>query len=117
MGLRLNVDPNLMQRVLHNLIDNAVSYSDRGSTIRVTAKIDEEFKLRVSNRATGVPEEVTTHAFDPLWRADPSRTETGSHTGLGLSLTKRIIEIFDGEISAEYDGTTFAIILSFPQPE
>lgn len=117
MDLRLNVDPNLMQRVLHNLIDNAVSYSDRGSTIRVTAKIDEEFKLRVSNRATGVPEEVTTHAFDPLWRADPSRTETGSHTGLGLSLTKRIIEIFDGEISAEYDGTTFAIILSFPQPE
>lgn len=113
-GVLVSVEPQLLRRVLHNLMDNAVSYADPATTIEVVAHAGTSLELRVSNRTTGAPHDVAQHAFDPLWRADASRTATGRHAGLGLSLCKRILELLGGTIEARYEDEVFTVTLQVP---
>ncbi len=87
--------------VANNLLNNAVTYANPGGQIRVAVHNGRSTsRVLFLNTGCELSEEQVGHVFDRFWRADPSRTDTGVHCGLGLALVKRIVNVvFDGEVT------------------
>jgi signal transduction histidine kinase len=104
-------DRNSLSEVLANLVDNAIKYSKEGGTVEVIAKADGDFvTCSVKDKGIGIPTSVIGNLFSKFYRSHRSRT-TVSGTGLGLYISKAIIESHGGQISAsskEGHGSTFA---------
>jgi len=109
----VNVDFVQMEQVFANLISNSLKYSPPGSTIRLSASIKDEYTLlvRLTNQSFPVPEPDLERIFDKFYRINPSERVTGS--GLGLSITKGILEAHGGKIWAENlpNGLAFNFII------
>ncbi len=109
----VNVDFVQMEQVFTNLLTNSLKYAPPGSTIRITAQQEAEQALlvRLTNQSIPIPENDLERIFDKFYRIDPSARVTGS--GLGLSITKGIIEAHGGKIWAENlpDGLAFNFII------
>jgi two-component system sensor histidine kinase QseC len=110
----IRTDRGLLAVVLHNLLDNAVSYADDGGTVLV--KWDEKGKqtaLRVSNSGCTLAAADVTKVFEPFWRDDAARTATGRHAGLGLSLCRKIMTLLGGSTTAQVrQGGIFEVELT-----
>ncbi len=108
------VDPNRLREVLQNLIDNAIKYTPEGSiTVSLTGD-DKIVQIQITDTGTGIPEEDIPHLFQKFYRVDSSMTRTVGGTGLGLYISKKIIEMFNGYIWVESKigkGSTFFINL------
>jgi two-component system heavy metal sensor histidine kinase CusS len=91
-------DPDKLRIIFHNLFDNAVCHADENGTIRVV--VDAE-AVEISNSGSRVGSDELPHLFDRFWRGDQSRTDTGLHCGLGLSLCRRLMELLGGQISVQ----------------
>ena len=108
------VDPDRLQEVMTNLIDNAIKYSDTGKiTIALTGN-DQVVQFFVKDTGQGIPKDDVPHLFQKFYRVDNSATRTIGGTGLGLFICKRIIELYKGRIwveSEEKKGSTFFINL------
>lgn len=111
------VDPARLIQVLTNLISNAVKFSpERGTvTIRVTHSTNvQRLRVSVQDQGPGVPREFQSRIFQPFAQADTSDSRPGSGAGLGLSISKRLIERMGGMIgfhSSPGGGATFFIEL------
>jgi len=111
------VDPEQVQTVFKNVLNNAVKYSRPDSDpIQVSYKSRESYAvIRITDFGIGIPEEELSHIFEPFYRVDKSRSkETGGY-GLGLSLCKTIMEAHEGKIEVQsrpQGGTT--VSLFFP---
>jgi len=111
-------DPDNMQQVLLNLIGNAIKFSPQGSNILVSVKLDEPGKasnliFSVRDQGPGIAEEEQTLVFHKYYRASSIRDEVDG-VGLGLSISKHIIEMHGGEIgvsSIPGEGSTFGFTL------
>lgn len=94
-------DRDKVQRVLVNLIHNAVKWSPLGETITIQAKDSgDEVVFSVIDNGPGVPDELTERIFERFYQVDPSRSGSEG-TGLGLAICKHIIEAHEGRIWAE----------------
>ena len=106
----LMVDPNKLEQVFLNLIINAVQAMEGGGVLTIRTESDES-KCRVSFTDTGkgIPREVITRIFDPFF----TTKDTGEGTGLGLSVSKALIEQHKGDITVKTseEGTTFTVQL------
>lgn len=94
-------DPHRIAEVLQNIIDNAIKYTMEGSiTVRLTgdAKV---VQIQVADTGTGIPAEDIPHLFQKFYRVDSSTTRTVGGTGLGLFISKKIIELYNGRIWVE----------------
>ena len=104
-------DRNSLSEVLANLVDNAIKYSAEGGTVAVTAKADASYvTCAVQDNGIGIPASVIGNLFSKFYRSHRSRT-TVSGTGLGLYISKGIIESHGGKIAAsskEGQGSTFS---------
>ncbi len=110
----LNTDPAMFRVVVRNLMDNAVCYADQGGTIRIGAFLTEtQYELSVVNSGCVLLEQEAEHVFEPLWRADPARSDTGTHAGLGLALCRRILNVLGGAISASVQRGDFCVLVAF----
>jgi signal transduction histidine kinase len=98
-GSRIETDPEFLRVVVNNLFDNAVSYTPDGGTIRI--EVRSPGVISVANPAADLDAATVEHVFDPFWRNGSAREEAGAHTGLGLSLAKKIVELLGGRISAQ----------------
>jgi signal transduction histidine kinase len=110
-------DPELIERLARNLIDNAVKYTPAGGTV----KVETEFKvvrnqllalIQVTDTGIGIPLEHQAQIFNRFHRVDPYDTTAG--TGLGLSIVKEIVNAHQGNIQLESKpgvGTTFVVSL------
>lgn len=110
------VDPELLNRVCDNLLDNAVKYSAPGSPVTLTVA-DEggQIRVEVTDCGEGVPEEDLPHLFEPFFRSDRSRSRQTGGAGLGLTLCKRIIEAHGGKITARLNkGKGMTIFFELP---
>lgn len=94
-------DRELAKRVLINLLHNSLKYAPGGSTIKVSAKlIDEYVGITVSDKGPGIPKDQTDRIFERFYQVDNSRSRNEG-TGLGLAICKHIVEAHGGTIWAE----------------
>jgi signal transduction histidine kinase len=111
----VNVDAHRIGQVLRNLLDNAVAHTPGGGSITVTAAgADDELKIMVTDTGEGIPPEDLPNIFERFYRVDRSRTRSTGGTGLGLTITRRLVEAHGGRIEAESEpgrGSTFIITL------
>ncbi len=93
-------------QVLANLIENAVSFSERGATIRLTAGRGEDGSawVTVEDQGPGIPADNVESIFQRFYTERPAEEEFGRHSGLGLSISKQIVEAHSGTIYAENIG-------------
>ncbi len=100
--LTLMADPEKLNVVLTNLLDNAIKYTEASGEIRISAKAGEgSVVLQIEDNGIGIPERDLTRIFERFYRADRSRSRDLGGTGLGLSIVKKIVEAHGGEISVE----------------
>ncbi|RDY70134.1 HAMP domain-containing protein [Halobacillus trueperi] len=111
----LDFDPDRIEQVFTNLIDNAIRHSDPGSQVQVILEQDEkEWIASVKDSGYGIAEEDLPFVFERFYKADKSRKREDKNykkgTGLGLAIAKNIVEAHDGTISVHSklkEGTTF----------
>jgi two-component system, OmpR family, sensor histidine kinase ResE len=108
-------DPDRIEQVLTNLIDNAIRHTPQGGSVRLLVKKDEfGIKVEVSDSGSGIPEEDLPFVFERFYKADKARTRGRAGTGLGLAIAKNIIDAHRGHISVQSkigQGTTFTFLL------
>jgi PAS domain S-box-containing protein len=110
-------DSEQMERVIRNLIDNAIKYTQAGGSVEVQNVLElidgQSFvSIRVTDTGIGIPPEHQSRVFDRFYRVDPSHTIPG--TGLGLSIVKEIVDVYNGEVQLESTpgkGSTFTVTL------
>ena len=108
-------DTSSFSEVIANLIDNAIKYSNEGSSITVTARASSQttVDISVTDNGIGMPANVISNLFRKFYRSHRSR-ETVAGTGIGLYLSKAIVETHGGTISVrsvEGQGSTFIVSL------
>ncbi len=123
---KLDVSPDLMVHgdltaltsVFTNLIDNAIKYSDKESTIYIEANLnDKEVDIIIKDEGIGIPTEEQPKIFDKFYRIGSEDTRKSIGTGLGLFIVKQLVEMNKGNIvyQANYPkGSIFKLI--FPKP-
>ncbi|MDP1804317.1 MAG: ATP-binding protein [Acidimicrobiales bacterium] len=98
-----------------NLVDNAVKYSDPGSSVKVTAKvIDQALLIEVRDRGIGIPAGDLERIFERFYRVDRARSRGTGGTGLGLSIVHHVATNHGGDVSVESiegRGSTFTLRL------
>jgi heavy metal sensor kinase len=107
-------DPRMIQRILANLLDNAIKYTPSGGSVRVSlSAIDGgEALVTVQDTGMGIPPDDLPHIFERFFRCDQSRSEPG--TGLGLSLARALARAHQGDITVTStlgQGSTFTLTL------
>ena len=112
--ITVSADVTLFERVLQNLLDNAVKYGKEDGNITVVLKNEnDKITLTVSDDGMGMSEETLAHVYDRFYQADPSRSNK-SGLGLGLSLVKEIIRLFGARIEIKSTlGKGTSVILNF----
>ena len=110
--------PDKIQRVLTNLVDNAIKYADRGVSVTLRAwRSGDDVRIDIHNSGSFIPQDVLPRLFESFYRGEGSRMrgDDGARgTGLGLAIARGFIEAHDGRIwasSVEADGTTFSFTL------
>lgn len=116
------IDRVQFSRVLSNLIDNSVKYKKEGlGRIQITLEDQgENICIDFSDNGRGVSDEEADKIFDSFYRTDPARSNTVKGNGLGLAITKQIVEHLGGRICAKgrlNDGLSISITLPKPDKE
>lgn len=109
-----SIDPERMREVITNIFDNAVKYTEEGKvSIGITGD-DKVVQIYIKDTGTGIAPEDIPHIFQKFYRVDNTSTRTIGGTGLGLFITRKIIELYQGRIWVEStlgQGSTFYINL------
>jgi two-component system sensor histidine kinase ChvG len=101
-GLTISGMEDRLVQIFHNLIGNAVSFSPQGGKIRLSARLDGDMiETLVEDEGPGLPEGKLEAIFDRFYSERPSDEKFGTHSGLGLSISKQIVEAHRGTIRAE----------------
>lgn len=109
------VDKDLIRIAITNLLSNAVKYNRDGGEVRLTIEeTDDAVQLRVADSGIGVSEEEAAKIFDKFYRSSDERVQAIGGHGLGLALTRQIVELHHGSLSLDHDrseGSEFIINL------
>ena len=111
----VNIDSHRIGQVLRNLLENAIAHTGAGGTVTVTARQRENcVEVAVSDTGEGIPPEDLPNIFERFYRVDKSRARATGGSGLGLTITKRLIEAHGSSIEADSEmgkGSTFTFTL------
>lgn len=111
----IEANPDHMQQMLLNLVDNAVKYNVPGGAVNVSVGQDAgTVSVTVSDTGVGIPKEAQQRVFERFYRVDKSRSRKLGGTGLGLSIVKHIVELYKGTIKLESEpehGTSVTVTL------
>jgi len=109
------MDPDRMEQVLTNIIDNCIRHTPSKGSVTINCKADNSgVTWTIEDTGIGISEEDLPFVFERFYKADKARTRGNSGTGLGLAIAKNIVEAHHGHISVqskEGSGTTFFIYL------
>src|SRR5262245_78229 len=112
---RVVSDGRLVRRVLYNLLDNAIKYTDPGGRVEVTSAADGgSLTVTVSDTGIGIPPEHLSHVFERFYRADPARAGDRPGAGLGLAICRSIVRTLGGSITLKSSpgiGTEVRVVL------
>ncbi len=113
--LACTADRARLLTILSELASNAAEYTDVGGRIDVTAvEVDGVVELLMANSGCQLPPEAAAHVFDRFWRGDDSRSQTGIHAGLGLTLVQRAVVAIRGSVAASINDGTFTVRVNLP---
>lgn len=112
----LKTDPGKLQVAVANLFDNATSYVDAGGEIVISAFVDDASNphVTVTNTGCSLTAEQVSHVCDRFWRGDAARSATGVHSGLGLALSQRIMQLLHGQINIAVEDGRFTADIQLP---
>jgi two-component system sensor histidine kinase SenX3 len=124
-GLLLDGDATLLVTALSNLLDNAVSYSQPGSPVSVSRRLEDGFvEIAVTDRGLGIAPEHQERVFERFFRIDQARSRSTGGTGLGLAIVKHVAANHGGAVtlwSKPGTGSTFTLRIpahpKAPQPD
>ncbi|MGY1811539.1 ATP-binding protein [Blastococcus sp. SYSU D00820] len=114
------VDPRMWEKVVLNLVTNAVKYTFVGGISVALTGDDEQVVLRVADTGVGIPEADLPHLFERFHRGSDSRARSREGTGLGLALVRELVGLHGGEVTAESSpgsGSTFTVSLPYGEPD
>jgi heavy metal sensor kinase len=115
----IQADSNALRRAFLILIDNAVKYTPRGGSVKVSLKKTKDCVLvSVADTGIGIAKTDVPHIFDRFWRADKARSREEGGAGLGLSIAKWIVEMHHGSIDVDSEvgkGSTFHVRVPLDQ--
>lgn len=108
-------DPERLHQVLDNLLDNAVKYAPRGSSVRISASASNGTVETVVANATGAHRPDPERMFERFYRADASRSAAAGGVGLGLAISRELVVAMKGSLRAEVDSSgTLSVRLLLP---
>jgi two-component system OmpR family sensor kinase len=113
--IKLMADPDLLEQIFFNLLSNAIRYSNTGTAIAIAWKLIPDYvELRVADQGEGMSKETLPNVFEPFYRGKNRKYSYEKGTGLGLALTKSMVEAHGGSIRIESilgKGTTIYFTL------
>lgn len=117
--LWMDYDEEKIQQIVYNLLSNALKFTPpQGKVILHVLQVERAgapwLQLKFKDSGTGIAPEHLPRIFDPFYQSDQSATHRGEGTGIGLSLTKELVELMEGQIEVEStleQGSTFQILL------
>ena len=115
-SLTVDADPVRIRQVLDNLLSNAIKYTPAGGTVRIrlVETLDDEVAVVVSDTGIGIDKRELSRLFTRFFRTQDAETRAIQGIGLGLAITKSIVESHDGHIEVESrpgEGSTFTVVL------
>ncbi len=113
--LEFHCDEYRLLQVLSNLLSNAIKFSPEGDVVTLAAAVEETMlRISISDNGPGIPKAFQEQIFKPFSQADSSDTRQRGGTGLGLVISKRLVEMHGGSIGFESrpdEGATFYVLL------
>lgn len=116
--LPLYVDQDKIEQILNNLLSNAFKFTTEGGRIEVSIRtnqtVTDKVSIEVSDTGSGISEDKLSHIFDRFYQVDDSHNKEHEGTGIGLALTKELVELHYGTIKVESrlgKGTIFIVSL------
>jgi PAS domain S-box-containing protein len=115
-GGTVSGDPGRLQQIFWNLLSNAIKFTPRGGNVQVLLqRVDSHIEFSVSDNGAGIPRSFLPYVFDQFSQKDSSTTRTHGGLGLGLAITKQLVELHGGKVHAqspgETHGSTFTVVL------
>lgn len=124
---KVRADREKLRVVLRNLIDNALKYTESNGSVEIESSVyvtndygNDMIQISVTDTGIGIPPEAQDKIFSKFYRADNATAEQTDGTGIGLYITKQIVEAHDGTIwfeSESEEGTTFFVQLPIAQTQ
>ena len=116
-SIEVNADRDRTYQILINLLGNALRHTpDNGAiTIYVDYDIDDQIAISIIDDGEGIPAESIPYLFERFYRVDPSRSRQSGGSGIGLSISRQLARLMNGEVKAESEGpgegSTFTLLL------
>jgi signal transduction histidine kinase len=111
----VNATEDGLEKIMGNLIGNAIKYTPSGGQVKVEVNEDSDHvQMRVSDTGMGIPENALPHIWDEFFRAGNARKSGITGTGLGLSIVKQFVDHYGGQIAAQSEegkGAVFTLTL------
>lgn len=114
----VDLDRGHLNRILSNLLDNAIKFTESGGVTVALQRSGDQAQIEVRDTGVGIAEEFLPHLFEEFKQESTGLTRSHEGSGLGLTITSRLVELMGGQISVESQkgrGTVF--IISFPLSE
>jgi signal transduction histidine kinase/ligand-binding sensor domain-containing protein/DNA-binding response OmpR family regulator len=114
--LNAYIDIDKVEKVINNLLSNAFKFTPEGGRIDFTVeKLLNDVEIRITDNGIGIPKERIDKIFDRFYQGDSSHTRQGEGTGIGLALTKELVELHKGKIKVESkEGEGTSVIVQIP---
>ncbi|HAP32365.1 MAG TPA: hypothetical protein DCQ14_04845 [Firmicutes bacterium] len=110
-----NISPDAFKRVLFNILDNAIKFTQSGGWLKLSVELcEKDLRITVQDTGCGIPQEELPFIFERFYRVDQARSRDLGGTGLGLAICKEIVELYGGTIgveSREAEGSIFYFTL------
>lgn len=107
--------PDSLERMISNLLENALKYTDSEGVVQVSVKIEgRQAVITIKDTGIGIPSECLERIFDRFYRVDKSRSRASGGAGLGLSIVQAIAEAHDGKVAVDSElgrGSVFSVII------
>lgn len=114
-SVTINADKDTIMQVLINLVSNALKHTVSGGTVEISSKrLEDSVQIVVEDNGEGIPEEELPHIFERFYRVDKSRNKATGGVGIGLTISKSIVNAHGGTIEVESKvnkGTRFIVRL------